>query len=175
MKPSSSRAKPVALVTLALVGLLGSSACGIRTEPRPPEMTMPERPESLTAIIENDEVRLRWTRPKQAVDGQTLYDLAGFIIERRSDESEFAVIAEVQVNDRERVRPQNTFKWRDLDPIEGRSFYRVRAYTEDGQTGAVTPGIPIVVDPEIVANAARLRDAAAAADAQETPRADGEK
>lgn len=146
---------------LAVVVCLAASACGIRTEPRPPEMTMPNRPSSLTAMIENDEVRLRWIRPKESVDGQTLRDLAGFVIERRSDDTEFGIIAEVPVNDRERIRPQTTFKWRDLEPVAGRSFYRVRAVTEDGQTGLMTPAVPIVVDAEIVAHAAVLRDAAA--------------
>jgi len=123
---------------------------------------MPERPTAFSALIENDEVRLRWIRPQHSVDGRDLYDLAGFVIERSNNDGEFEVLAEVAVDDRNRVRPQNTFKWRDLDPIEGRRFYRVRAFTEDGQTGSISPGTPIVVSAEIVEHARTEREAEAA-------------
>ena len=149
-----------ALILSATVAALLLSACGIRTEPRPPELTMPVRPDGFSVAIEKEEVRLKWNRPKTSVDGDKLYDLAGFMIERRTDETEFEVLAEIRVVDRDRIRPQDSFKWRDLDPIEGRSFYRVRAFTEDGQTGSISPGAPIEVPQEIVEHAAELRNAA---------------
>ncbi len=149
------------LLTALLLAAVVS--CGIRTDPRPPEATMPERPANFSALIENDEVRLRWSRPTESTDGRDLYDLAGFVIERGDDGEEFAVIAEVPVNDRNRVRPQNIFKWRDLDPVAGRSFYRVRAFTRDGQTGSISAGTPIEVPTGIVEHARKLRAAQPAA------------
>jgi hypothetical protein len=149
-----------ALIILAAAAALGLPACGIRNEPRPPELTMPVRPDGFSVSIEKEEVRLKWNRPKTSVDGERLYDLAGFVIERRTDETEYAVLAEIRVVDRDRVRPQTSFKWRDLDPLEGRSFYRVRAFTEDGQTGSISPGAPVEVTQEIVEHAAQLRSAA---------------
>ena len=147
------------LAVLATMALVGSSACGIRTDPRPPEMTMPERPRQFSVLIENDEVRLHWSRPQKAIDGMRLTDLAGFVIERRTDDTEFVVLAEVLTTDRERIRPQTSFKWRDMNPIEGRSFYRVRAFTDDGQTGSITPATPVVVTAAIVENARSIREA----------------
>ena len=122
---------------------------------------MPERPARFSVLIEDDEVLLRWNRPQQSADGHTLHDLAGFVIERRTDATEFQVLAEVSVNDRDRVRPQTSFKWRDLNPIEGRTFYRVRAFTDDGQTGAISPGTPITVHADIVEHARRLGESTA--------------
>jgi hypothetical protein len=145
------------LAALTVVAALSTSACGLRTDPRPPEHTMPRRPANFAVSIENNEVRLGWSRPDKSEDGRALLDLAGFRIERSIDEGEFEVLADVAVRDRERIRPQNRFKWRDLDPLRGRSFYRVRAYTDDGQTGTVTPIRPVDVSEAVLERARELR------------------
>jgi hypothetical protein len=147
------------LPVLAAMALVGTSGCRIRTDPRPPELTMPERPRQFSVLIENDEVRLRWSRPQESIDGNRLKDLAGFVIERRTDDTEFVILAEVLTTDRERIRPQTSFKWRDMFPVEGRSFYRVRAFTDDGQTGSISPATPVVVSAAIVENTRKIREA----------------
>lgn len=148
---------------LAAMTLIGSSGCGIRTDPRPPELTMPESPSDFSVLIENDEVRLHWSRPKESVDGYRLTDLAGFVIERRTGDTDFVVLAEVFTTDRERIRPQTSFKWRDMYPIEGLSFYRVRAFTDDGQTGSTSASTRVEVSAAIVENARSVREAESAA------------
>lgn len=158
-----ARRCPAMLTAMALVA---SSACGIRTDPRPPELTMPESPGDFSVRIENAEVRLHWNRPKESLDGQRLTDLAGFVIERRTEDADFAVLAEVLTSDRERIRPQAGFKWRDLHPVEGLNYYRVRAFTDDGQTGSPSAGTPIEVGADVVENARSLREAESTAPAK---------
>jgi hypothetical protein len=133
--------------------------CGVRTEPRPPEHTMPKAPDEFSVAIEKDEVRLAWQRPRESEDGHTLDDLAGFRIERAVDGGAFELLADVPVRDRERVRPQNRFKWRDLEPLAGRAAYRVRAYTDDGQAGTISAERTLDVDESVVEHARELRDA----------------
>lgn len=167
-QPVGKRA--LALGTLATALAAALLSCGVRTNPRPPEDTMPREPGDFSVQIERSEVRLAWDRPSESEDGGKLFDLAGFRIERAAGDEAFVVIADVPVRDRERIRPQKRFKWRDLQPVAGRVSYRVRAYTEDGQTGSVSPARTIDVDESVVVHARELSSAAPSEPAPATDR-----
>jgi hypothetical protein len=128
---------------LGLVVAIAVAACGVRSLPRPPEDTAPRAPDTPKVRVTDESVRLRWERPSRAVDGEPLYDLAGFIVERRVGGAEFTEIHQMVVDDNERIRPQQNFTFDDESPPPGRLFYRVRAFTLDGQRGAASP--PVLV------------------------------
>jgi len=112
-----------------------AAGCGVRTEPRPPEDTAPRPPANLAAKRTAAGVRVSWDRPDRSMDGERLYDLAGFVVERRSRSGGYEKATDVAVDDNERIRPQTRFRWVDEEaPIDADS-YRVYAYTADGQAG----------------------------------------
>ncbi len=122
--------------SLALILLFATVlACGVRRDPRPPEDTAPRAPENVSARAFEGGVRVRWKRPSRAVDGESLYDLVAFIVQRRTDQSEFAPIARIAVDDSGEIRPQQSFTYEDGDPPYGRLWYRVLAVTAEGQRG----------------------------------------
>ena len=120
--------------------------CGVRTAPRPPEDTAPKPPAELDARLDETGVRLRWERPSQAVDGDRLYDLAGFVVERRSEGAEFIVFDRIQVDDNDRIRPQQSFTIEDPSPPTGLVLYRVRSVAADGQHGHACPPVHVRVE-----------------------------
>jgi hypothetical protein len=69
------------------------------------------------------------------MDGDRLYDLAAFQVERRSDDGRFETIAKIPVTDTDRLRTQKVFRYVDAAPPAGTLEYRVRAVTEDGEHG----------------------------------------
>jgi hypothetical protein len=117
--------------------------CGVRTDPRPPEDTMARAPEDAGAKGFQGGVRVRWKRPTRAVDGESLYDLAAFIVQRRTDQGEFEPIARIPVNDSDDIRPQQSFTYDDHDPPYGTLTYRVFAVTSDGQRGLPSDEVPV--------------------------------
>ena len=134
---------PLIAVTLLLVG----AACGVRTAPRPPEDSAAEAPDNFKVQAGARGIELSWKRVERSVDGQRLYDLAGFIVERRlGDEPAFDVIATISVVDNDRIRSQQKFEFRDASPPSGRLAYRVRAYTEDGERGEATAIVAVESD-----------------------------
>ncbi len=132
------RRKLLALASAALL-LAAAGGCGIRKAPRAPEETRPAAPpRSLARAAADGSVTVHWTRPRSAVDGQVLYDLEGFEIDRRSDDGGWEIIATVTVDDSRRIRPQKNFSHHDTDVPNQAPRYRVRAFTSDGQRGLST-------------------------------------
>jgi len=163
------RLRAIAIVAVAL------AACGVRTDPRPPEDTMAQQPAGFLVTIEKGEVRLVWERPTESEDGHTLDDLVGFRIERAVDGAPFEQLSEIPVGDRERVRTQRRFKWRDLTPVAGHASYRVRAYAADGQAGTPSTVQSLDVDAAVVEHAVAARAAADAVRPQAEPGASDTK
>jgi hypothetical protein len=116
-------------------------ACGVRTDPRPPEDTAARAPDDFEAAVAPGTVTLQWERPTRTVDGERLYDLAAFSVERRRGDANFATIATIDVTDTDRIRTQRTFRYVDRDPPPGEVEYRVRAVTDDGEHGMPTNAI----------------------------------
>lgn len=131
---------PQLAVAMLVAVLATTGACGVRKPPRAPEETMPAAPPRWLARAGDDgSVTVHWTRPRSAVDGQPLYDLEGFEVDRRVGDGEWQIIATVTVDDSRRIRPQKTFSHRDADVPDQAFVYRVRAFTADGQRGLSTP------------------------------------
>jgi hypothetical protein len=128
------------LLAMLVAGIVG---CGVRTDPRPPEDTMARAPEDPGAKSFQGGVRVRWKRPTRAVDGESLYDLAAFIVQRRTDQGEFEPIARVSVDDSNDIRPQQSFTYDDHDPPYGTLTSRVFAVTSDGQRGLPSDEVPV--------------------------------
>jgi hypothetical protein len=128
---------PAARLALIAASLALAAACGVRTDPRPPEDTAARAPDGFRVKTVESGVELRWERTTKAMDGERLYDLASFVVERRSDGGPFQTIATIPVTDTDRVRTQRVFRYVDAAPAAG-SEYRIRAVTADGERGVPT-------------------------------------
>jgi len=135
----SARAPLVATALLAL------AACGIRTDPRPPEDTMARAPTELSTARERQTVVIKWRSPGESVDGKRLIDLSRFVVERRTREQEFAPIGETAADTTHRLRPIRQYSYVDEAPIDGDAEYRIVPYTADGQRGV--PSEPTSLTP----------------------------
>ena len=132
------------------VALFWAPACGRKTIVRPPELVRPETINNLTLEIQSTGVALRWGRVEKRADGEDLDDLAGFAILRatrdaQGKESDFAQVASVPVDDRERFRKTKTFTYTDEQLTVGSLYrYRVLAFTLDGYRGESSNTVEIV-------------------------------
>lgn len=132
----------VAGIVPALVFL---PACGRKTAVRPPEYVAPETITAVRAENTSEGVRLDWARPRKAADGQALYDLDAFVIERATPGEPFVFVTRVQVPDRDRLRQRKRFTWVDPEPVVGEVYrYRIVATTLDGYFSEPSPVVEIV-------------------------------
>jgi predicted small lipoprotein YifL len=115
--------------------LLALAACGIRTDPRPPEDTMARAPTKLTAMRAGTTVVVEWRSPGESVDGKRLIDLARFVVERRVGDEPFAPVGETAADTTHRLRPVRQYTFVDEAPLGDDAEYRVVSYTADGQRG----------------------------------------
>lgn len=129
------------LPLLLLAAAVGS--CGIRTDPRPPEDTMPRATTDVRAVAEGGKVRVEWRSPSESIDGKRLGDLTAFVVERRVSGEKFTPIAEVPADTTHRLRPIRDYSYVDEEPAGPGAEYRVVAYTAEGQRGV--PGPPAAV------------------------------
>jgi len=147
------RAAPL-LRTAALAALLvQAAACGRKTDVKPPQLVAPEAIAQLKAENESEGIRLRWERPRDYVDGTTMSDLAGFRIERRSGDGDFAELRRVEVEDRYRFQQVRRFLFLDTATEVGRDYeYRVFSSTLDGYESG--PSNTVVITRQIPTAAA---------------------
>jgi len=134
-------ARASAAVLVALLAL--AAACGVRTDPRPPEDTAARPPDGFRVKAVTGGVELRWERTTRAMDGDHLYDLASFVVERRTDGGAFQTIATIPVTDTDRLRTQKVFHFVGDAPGAGTPEYRVRAVAADGERGVPTETLAI--------------------------------
>jgi len=124
-----------------------ASACGVKSNPQPPELVQPGPPSDLVAKSTVDGLRLTWRRPTTYSGGQHMRDLAGFEIDRATgaDGLEFTRVGTVELTDQTRFRQERTMQWTDTTAVAGTTYrYRVIAYTLDGYRS--TPGGPLTVE-----------------------------
>ena len=127
---------------IAIAALLAlSAACGVRTDPRPPEDTAARPPDKFRVKTVEGGVELRWERVTKSMDGGKLYDLASFHVERRTGGAHFETIAKIPVTDTDRIRTQQVFQYLDAAPPAGTLEYRVRAVAADGEHGVPTEAL----------------------------------
>lgn len=140
-RPSSAcRALPVGMAcALALL------ACGRKTPVRPPEYVAPEAITDLVAANTTTGIALGWQRPKQTADGQRLFDLDAFAVERALPGLPFGFLSRIQIPDRDRLRQQKRFTYVDDSALLGEDYrYRVRSVTVDGYVSAPSNVVDIV-------------------------------
>lgn len=122
------RATPV----LVLVGALALLACGRKTMPRPPQLVAPRAVQELSLATQSGGILVRWSRPTEYVDGSSMKDLGGFVVERNRYNSSFEEIARVPVTDRGRFQQAKRFDYLDTKLLSGATYhYRIVAYTTD--------------------------------------------
>jgi len=131
--------------------LLALAACGIRTDPRPPEDTMARAPTKFTAVRAGATVVVEWRSPGESVDGKRLTDLARFVVERRVGDEPFATAGETAADTTHRLRPVRQYSFVDDRPRGDAAEYRVVPFTADGQRGV--PSEPARVTATVAAPA----------------------
>lgn len=129
----------IAIYGCALV-LTVASGCGHKTDIRPPEFVAPEGVGDLALSVEEEGVKLRWSRPSHYADGSEMDDLGAFVVMRASRDGPatrpFERIAIIPVEDRERFQQTKKFDYIDIGLTPGTFYrYRVFAVTLDGYQG----------------------------------------
>ena len=127
-----------ATVIVALVaGVAATAACGRKTSVRPPEVVAPKSVSQLALTSTPEGVELKWTRPTETVDGKSMDDLGGFIVERAVSAVGFREIARVPITDQGRFQKEKRFTYLDREVADGAVFhYRIIAFTTDGYHSA---------------------------------------
>jgi hypothetical protein len=162
--PARTRRPRTRSAAAALVLLLAAlAACGRKTDPRPPELVAPRIVTEISLTTLADGITVRWSRPTQYVDGSTMEDLAGFVIERSRNNEPFTELGRVLVTDRGRFQKAKRFEYVDRVVVaEGIYHYRIVAFTSDqyysAPSGAATlTWSPPPPSPSPVASPARAR------------------
>jgi hypothetical protein len=121
-----------------MVGVAGLvPACGRKTNPKPPELVAPRPVSELALRSVADGVEVTWARPTQYVDGSSMEDLGGFLVERSRNNEPFGEHARVEVTDRGRFQKAKRFTYVDRAVVEDVTYhYRVVAFTTDGYYSA---------------------------------------
>jgi len=141
---SPSRARPrrsgvkgiLCLLLLALV----LAGCGRKGDPRAPELVLPVAISDLTLRLRDRSVRLGWSHPRKAVDGQPLTDLAAFVVFRKSTAADcldcraaYSERAVINVEDEGRFFKRSDYVFTDTELRPGTVYrYRVRVRLSDG-------------------------------------------
>ena len=140
----------------ALACLLGAgallmlfSACGHKTDIRPPSLVAPEAISGLALTIGERGVMLRWGRPQRYADGSQMDDLGGFVVLRAQRDGAgrqpFARLALIPVEDHDRFQQEKKFSYTDEPLTTGTLYrYRVLAVTLDGYLGNVSNTVELV-------------------------------
>ena len=121
-----------AVLTLVALVLL-APACGRKTMPKPPQLVAPKPVQEISLATQKNGILVRWSRPTEYVDGSSMEDLGGFVVERNRYNSKFEEIARVPVTDQGRFQKAKRFDYLDTQLLDGATYhYRVVAYTTDG-------------------------------------------
>jgi hypothetical protein len=120
------------------VSIFFLSACGRKTDVRPPELVAPEPVGDLTLEATDKTIQLHWGRPQKYVDGSNMDDLGGFVVLRATENGQgkagaFSRVATVPVEDRDRFHKAKKFSYTDEQLTTGTLYrYRVQVFTLDG-------------------------------------------
>ena len=138
------------LVFCFLLSLVSLSACGRKTDVRPPELVAPEPVGDLTLQTTEKTVQLHWGRPQKYVDGSNMDDLGGFVVLRATENGQgktgaFSQVATVSIEDRDRFRKAKRFSYTDEQLTAGTLYrYRVQAFTLDGYYSSPSNTVELV-------------------------------
>lgn len=131
---------------VALFVSLTFAACGVKSQPKPPEDVRPEAITDLRAEQAVDGVKLSWSRPERySGSGGRMRDLGSFVVLRAEGDGQLQRVAELLVTDRERFQVQKIFTYVDSGAELGRSYrYEVIAMTTDGYRSDPSNDISLV-------------------------------
>ncbi len=132
-----------------------SAGCGKRGAPRVPEWTVPAAITDLRARVENHGIVLGWSRPRVALDGRRLTDLAAFVVLRKSTRADcpqcratYRQRAVVRVEEPGWFFRQVEYGYTDRDLRAGTVYrYRVRARLSDGSAGGPSNDVRVAWQP----------------------------
>ena len=122
-------------LTLLIAALASATflACGVKSQPIPPESARPEKIVSLEAANVKEGVRLTWDRPENYASGAKMKDLGGFTVSRAEEGMKSEKIGDIEVTDQGRFQVQHTFEFIDGNTIMGKTYhYQVISNTTDG-------------------------------------------
>jgi hypothetical protein len=142
----TNRAKWLTFV-LAIAGLASAMflACGVKSQPIPPEAARPEKIASLEAANAKEGIRLTWDRPENYAGGAKMKDLGGFSITRTQEGKPSEKIGDIQVHDEGRFQVQRTFTFIDGATVMGKTYhYQVTSSTTDGYVSEPSNDVTIV-------------------------------
>ena len=114
------------------------TACGHKTPVYPPELVSPQAIADLRLTASESGIELRWDRPETYADGRDMDDLGGFVVLRAAQPQggqlgEFRSLATIPVDDRDRFRQTQRFRFTDGQLHAGTRYqYRIQAFTLDG-------------------------------------------
>ena len=146
MNRETNRAKWLTFV-LAIAGLASALflACGVKSQPIPPEAARPEKIASLEAANAKEGIRLTWDRPENYAGGAKMKDLGGFSITRTQEGKPSEKIGDIQVHDEGRFQVQRTFTFIDGATVMGKTYhYQVTSSTTDGYVSEPSNDVTIV-------------------------------
>jgi hypothetical protein len=124
--------RPARVLLVGLALALAIPACGRKTMPKPPQYVAPKPVGELSLATQSTGILVRWSRPTEYVDGSSMEDLGGFVVERNRYNSPFEEIARVPVTDRGRFQKAKRFDYLDTQLLPGATYhYRIVAFTTD--------------------------------------------
>ena len=144
--------KRTLLVALAFALLV--PACGRKTMPKPPPWVAPKAVQELSLTTQSNGILVRWSRPTEYVDGDTMEDLGGFVVERNRYNSPFTEVARIPVTDQGRFQKTKRFDYLDIELLPGATYhYRIVAFTTDRYFSSPSDAAEIIWNPPTVSPA----------------------
>jgi len=141
-----------ALYLAVLVSIL-VSGCGVKAPPIPPDVRVPKTISNLQAGVRAGNVHLRWSMPRENMDGSRPVDLASFTVLRREETrgcvecpGEFAERAKLDLRSIDGYqRKDNIIEWRDNGLREGSMYlYKVVGVNHWGYPSA--PSNQVIIE-----------------------------
>ena len=143
--------RKTAILSLLLLPAVLAAGCGRKGPPRVPELLAPAAVADLTARVEDRGIRLGWSRPRVALDGRKLTDLAAFVVLRKSTRADclecgsgYEERAVIDVEDKGRFLKRSEYDYTDRDLRAGTVYrYRVLARLSDGSASGPSNEVSI--------------------------------
>ena len=131
------------------------AGCGRKGPPRAPELLAPAAITDLTARAGESGIRLEWSRPRVALDGRKLTDLAAFVVLRKGTRADClecrAVYQErtvIDVDDEGRFFKRSEYDYTDRDLRAGTVYrYRILARLSDGSASGPSNEVSVAWQP----------------------------
>jgi len=136
---------------LFLLPVVLAAGCGRKGPPRVPELLAPAAIADLTARVDDRGIRLGWSRPRVALDGRKLTDLAAFVVLRKSTRADclecgsgYEERAVIDVEDEGRFLKPSEYDYTERDLRAGTVYrYRVLARLSDGSASGPSNEVSI--------------------------------